>query len=81
MQPTNTIQNQFNQPQQQMKNNTTRNIPDFDQFLNEAEQNTDNSLAISTKNTYNSYLIVYERIMSLFQREPYPISIEKTKFF
>ena len=44
MQPTNTIQNQFNQPQQQMNNNTTRNIPDFDQFLNEAEQNTDNSL-------------------------------------
>ena len=68
-------------PQQSQINNLDDETPDFDSYLQQSEQYSENSLAKSSKNTYDKNLRVYQSVMEQFKREPYPITIEKLKVF
>lgn len=76
-----TGQTQHNYQQFETNNIQNTNAPDFDQFLNESQQYSEHSIAESSKKTYNSSISVYEEIMRTFQKEPYPITVEKLKVF
>lgn len=72
------IQQQHRQQQSQNNDNET---PDFNIYLQQSEQYSENSIAKSSKTTYDKNLRVYESIMEQFKQPPYPISIEKIKVF
>ena len=78
-QPTQNLPNQFplsntNQP---TNVNQPQNLTEFEQLLQESQQYSDNSLAKTSKNTYDKALHVYETVMNILKTNPYPITIEK----
>lgn len=75
------MNNQFNQQNLIQFNNQQTNTPGFEQYLNDVDQYTDNSISHSSKHTYDSNLHVYDTTMNLFGKPPYPITIQKMKVF
>ena len=73
------FQTQNNNQQFEANNNQNPSIPDFYHFLNEAQQYSEHSIAESSKKTYTNSINVYEEIMRTFEKDPYPITVEKLK--
>lgn len=74
-------QNQFETQMITPINNQQDSRPNFEQFLNDAEQFSENSISESTKHTYESNIHVYESVMAIFGQQSYPITIDKLKVF
>ncbi|KAK8866769.1 hypothetical protein M9Y10_009737 [Tritrichomonas musculus] len=69
---------QQQQQQQQFQNNDNE-TPDFNIYLQQSEQYSENT--ISSKSTHDKNIRAYESIMAQFKQQPYPISREKIKVF
>ena len=73
------FQTQNNNQQFEANNNQNPSIPDFAHF--EAQQYSEHSIAESSKKTFTNCINVYEEIMRKFEKDPYPITVEKLKVF